>query len=64
MLDVLVAEIVLQRPSIRFDLLGMGGRVRREEAYAQCRDDGQMPLHGGASHFGFGAQSELIVLPA
>jgi len=23
-----------------------------------------MPLHGGASHFGFGAQSELVVVPA
>jgi hypothetical protein len=23
-----------------------------------------MPLHGGASHFGFDAQSELVVVPA
>jgi hypothetical protein len=23
-----------------------------------------MPLHGGACHFGFGAQSELVVVPA
>src|SRR5262249_11477662 len=44
--------------------LSMGGGNRREEEDAQCRSEGQMPLHGGPSHFGPGAQSELVVVPA
>src|SRR5262249_57305362 len=50
-------------PGIRPDL-SIGSGDRCEEADAECWDEGQMPLHGGACHFGFGAQSELVVVPA
>ena len=39
-------------------------QTQSEEVQAKCCDERQMPLHGRASHFGFGAQSELVVVPA
>ena len=44
--------------------LSIGSGNRREEAQAQCCNEGQMPLHDGASHSGFAAQSDLVVVPA
>jgi|SRR5215813_7125349 len=42
-------------------------RVAIFEVFAfgtQCCDEGQVPLHDEPPHFGFGAQSELVVVPA